>query len=102
MAYALLGALKERTGGRKPARQFRLFRSDPILLPVSFYDLPQPFHNFRSLAGVELGVHLGDGWRVMTQDRARRVQAGLPANLRRLRVPELVRMPVRDHDLVDG
>src|SRR5207244_286033 len=60
------------------------------------YALPQPRHHLRRLVDVDLRINFCDLGRTMPEHHARRVQAGLAANLRCLGVSELVGMPVRD------
>src|SRR5262245_41346972 len=54
------------------------------------------FHDRDRLALIKLGVRLGDGCAAMSQHGPGRVDAVRAANLGGLRVPELVRVPVRD------
>src|SRR5262249_1324051 len=60
--------------------------------------LSQLLHDLRRLAGIQFSVDLGDRGRTMPQHRPSGVQPSRAANLRRLRVPQPVRVPVRDGD----
>src|SRR5262249_45604377 len=65
--------------------------------PRCFSDYPsaEPLHHLRGLAHVDLGIGLSDGRRAVPQNRAGCIEARLPPYLRRLRVAQLVRRPVR-------
>src|SRR5262245_25963137 len=74
-------------------RERRRVMTPAVPLLVAFYAaaLAQLLHHLRGLRGVEFGIHLRNNWRAVAQNGPGGVDASHPANLGRLRVPELVR-----------